>query len=438
MLTAAAISVGPRAGAVMLIRTPTFSGQRLTGRRVMVRRIVSVAALATVTVLVVASTGAAPAAADVLVCDGQWSLVPSSDRSQLYGEIDSLNSVAALGSAGQWAVGSWLQYPDAYVFHTLVEHWDGSATGWTIVPSPNSLAVNSYLYGVAADAPDDVWAVGGTDQSGPPYRSLVEHWDGTSWSIVSPASFPGVLYGMVALGPNDVWAVGTENYPGRGLIEHWDGTTWTATYLRFAALLRGVAAVGPRDIWAVGQRYGRSNPFGDTTLTLHFNGRVWSVVPSPSPLSGNSTDQNWLTSVSALAANDVWAVGRDGNHDGGPLDQTLVEHWNGARWTVVPSPNPGGASNDNDLWGVAAVAPGDVWAVGGVGAFLNPQFSTPLALRWDGSSWTQTGIPAPAVGELLGVAAEPAGAGVSGVGDTVKPAQPYPYVGTLAEHLCPG
>src|SRR6266536_3281265 len=385
MLTAAAISVGPRAGAVMLIRTPTFSGQRLTGRRVMVRRIVSVAALATVTVLVVASTGAAPAAADVLVCDGQWSLVPSSDRSQLYGEIDSLNSVAALGSAGQWAVGSWLQYPDAYV-----------------------------------------------------YRRLVQHWDGTSWSIVSPASFPGVLYGVVALGPNDVWAVGTENYPGRGLIEHWDGTTWTATYLRFAALLRGVAAVGPRDIWAVGQRYGRSNPFGDTTLTLHFNGRVWSVVPSPSPLSGNSTDQNWLTSVSALAANDVWAVGRDGNHDGGPLDQTLVEHWNGARWTVVPSPNPGGASNDNDLWGVAAVAPGDVWAVGGVGAFLNPQFSTPLALRWDGSSWTQTGIPAPAVGELLGVAAEPAGAGVSGVGDTVKPAQPYPYVGTLAEHLCPG
>src|SRR5262245_34492017 len=35
-----------------------------------------------------------------------------------------------------------------------------------------------------------------------------EHWDGTSWSIVPAASFPGVLYAVVALGPRDVWAVG--------------------------------------------------------------------------------------------------------------------------------------------------------------------------------------------------------------------------------------
>jgi hypothetical protein len=247
-----------------------------------------------------------------------------------------------------------------------------------------------------------------------------------------------VLYGVVALAPNNVWAVGTENYPGRGLIEHWDGTSWTATYLQFAALLRGVAAVSPRQIWAVGQRYGRTNPFGDTTLTMRFNGSTWSRVPSPNPLSGNSNDQNWLTSVSAVAANDVWAVGRYGNHDGGPLDQTLIEHWNGARWTVVPSPDPGGSSQDNDLWGVAAVATADVWAVGGVGAFLDPDSSSPLALHWDGASWTQASIPAPTVGELLGVAAEPAGAGVSATGDTVKPAQPNEYVGTLAEHRCPG
>jgi hypothetical protein len=408
-------------------------GEDVTGRRIL-----SVAGLV-IAAAVVAWAGAAPAAAaEVSACDGQWSVVPSSDHSQQSGEIDSLNSVTALSSTDQWAVGSWLHYPDAYVFHTLVEHWDGSSAGWTIVPSPNSLALNSYLYGVAADAPDDVWAVGGTDQSGPPYHSLVEHWDGTAWSIVPSASFPGVLYGVVALAPNNVWAVGTENYPGRGLIEHWDGTTWTATYLQFAALLRGVAAAGPRQIWAVGQRYGRTNPFGDTTLTMRFNGSAWSRVPSPNPLSGNSNDQNWLTSVTAVAANDVWAVGRYGNHDGGPLDQTLIEHWNGARWTVVPSPNPGGSSHDNDLWGVAAVATGDVWAVGGVGSFLNPAFSSPLALHWDGSSWTQVSVPAPTVGELLGVAAEPAGAGVSATGDTVKPAQPNEYVGTIAEHLCPG
>jgi hypothetical protein len=384
-----------------------------------------------------AATTASTQVAGAAVCDGQWQLVQSYDHSQQYGEIDSLNAVAAVSSGDQWAVGSWAQFPDAYSFHTLIERWDAASGTWTVVPSP-TLPLNSSLRGVAAVSPNDVWAVGGTDQSGDPYQTLVEHWNGTSWSIVSQASFPGVLYGVVALGPNNVWAVGSENYPGRGLIEHWNGTTWTATYLRFAALLRGAAAVGPREIWAVGQRYGTTNPFGDTTLTMRFNGRAWSVVKSPNPLSGTDTDQNWLTAVSVVASKNVWAVGRFGNHDGGPLDQTLIEHWNGSRWRVVPSPNPGGSSVDNDLWGVAAIRSGDIWAVGGVGAFLDPQFSAPLALHWDGSHWAQVGVSAPSAGELFGVAAEPAGAGISATGDTVKPAQPFPYVGTLAEHLCPG
>ena len=383
------------------------------------------------------SAVAAPRASAAPSCNGQWQLVQSYDHSQLYGEIDGLNAVTALSSADQWAVGTWAQYPDAYTFHTLIEHWDAASDAWTFVPSPNASALNSHLYGVAAAATDDVWAVGGSDESGSSYQTLVEHWDGSTWSIVPAASVPGVLYAVTVLGPDDVWAVGGEGYPGRGLIEHWDGSTWRATYLRFAALLRGVTAVGPRAIWAVGQRYGRKNPFGDTTLTLRFNGNVWQQVQSPNPLSGNDTDQNWLTAVSAVAADDIWAVGRYGNHDLGVLDQTLIEHWNGSRWSVVPSPSPGGPSADNDLWGVVAVGPNDVWAVGGVGAFLDPQFSSPLALHWDGSQWAESHVSAPAAGELFGVAAEPAGAGISAVGDTVKPAQPYPYVGTLAEHLCP-
>jgi hypothetical protein len=395
------------------------------------------ALLALVSGIAILATVAPGRAAAASSCDGQWQVVSSDDHSQLSGEIDGLNAVAALASGDQWAVGTWAHFPDAYSFHTLIERWNAATDAWTLVPSPNTAALNNHLYGVAAVASDDAWAVGGSDDFSA-YNTLVEHWDGTSWSIVPAASFPGVLYAVAALGPDDVWAVGSENYPGRGLIEHWNGTTWTATYLRFNALLRGVTAVGPRTVWAVGQRYGRRNPFGDTTLTMRFNGSAWLPVRSPNPLSGNDTDQNWLTSVSAVSANDLWAVGRYGNHDLGPLDQTLIEHWNGASWTVVPTPNPGGSSVDNDLWGVVAVGAGDVWAVGGVGAFLNPQFSSPLTLHWDGSKWSEAPVSAPVTGELFGVAAEPTGAGISAVGDTIKPALPDPYVGTLAEHLCPG
>jgi hypothetical protein len=398
---------------------------------------IAVRALGTVCVVLAALAMATSPATAATLCDGQWQEVASGDHSQQAGEIDSLNAVTALSSSDGWAVGSWTKYPEDYHFHTLVERWNGASASWTIVPSPDPLPLNSYLNGVAAAAPDDVWAVGGSDQSGSPYQSLVEHWDGTSWSIVSPASFPGVLYGVVALGPDDVWAVGTENYPGRGLVEHWNGISWSATYLRFAALLRGVSAAGPRELWAVGQRYNRTNSFGDTTLTMRLKRAHWSRVPSPNALTGNSTDQNWLTSVTAVAPKDVWAVGRYGNHDGGQLDQTLVEHWNGARWLIVASPDPGGVSQDDDLWGVAAVAADDVWAVGGVGSFLNPQLSAPLALHWDGTGWTQAAVAAPSAGELLGVAAAPGAAGVSATGETLRAALPNPYVGTLAEQLCP-
>jgi hypothetical protein len=383
----------------------------------------------------------ASAAGTALSCDGRWQVVPSSNHSQLIGEIDSLNSVAALSSGDQWAVGYWLHFPEAYTFHTLVEHWDGSSTGWTVVPSPNSLAINSYLNGVAAIAPNDVWAVGGTDQSGPPYQSLVEHWDGSSWSIVSRASFPGVLYGVIALGADNIWAVGNRDYPGSALIEHWDGTAWTATYLRTNASLRGVTASAANDVWAVGYAWGLTGIDAgiETTFTTHFNGHVWVNIPSPSPLTRHSEDQNWLTSVTAAAANDIWAVGWDADFALGITGRTLIEHWDGSHWRVVGSPNPpaqaGGSSDADSLWGVAAVGRNDVWAVGSIGGTLDFSASTlPLIARWNGSGWAAVDASPNQSGQLMAVAAEPGGSGVSATGH----ADTTVFVSTLAQHVCPG
>jgi hypothetical protein len=35
--------------------------------------------------------------------------------------------------------------------------------------------------------------------------------------------------------------------------------------------------------------------------------------------------------AAAVTSNDVWAVGWD-------LSKSIIEHWNGRRWSVVPSP----------------------------------------------------------------------------------------------------
>ena len=111
--------------------------------------------------------------------------------------------------------------------------------------------------------------------------------------------------------------------------------------------LRGVAAVSANDVWAVGS-YDNNN----SSLTMHWDGTQWSVVPSPNPGS-----IGFLFGIAAVSANDIGAVG---GYSTGNSTQALLEHWNGTQWSVVSSPSP----NNSQLFGVAAVSANDVWAVG--------------------------------------------------------------------------
>src|SRR5439155_1317348 len=89
------------------------------------------------------------------------------------------------------------------------------------------------------------------------------------------------------------------------------------------------------------------------------NCQAWTGVPSPSP--GSSFNE--LNGVRVVSASDAWAVGAYGDGNG-THRQTLVLHWNGATWTQVASPDPGGSGNDNYLFAVAATSHSDALAVG--------------------------------------------------------------------------
>jgi hypothetical protein len=187
------------------------------------------------------------------------------------------------------------------------------------------------LQGVATVSPIDIWAVGYYQSSSSLNdMTLIEHWDGTQWSIV-PSPAPGLLsalYGVTAISTDDVWAVGyyiDSSQNDQTLIEHWDGTQWSIVPSAnpeqdFLLSLYGVTAISANDIWAVGDF---SASFHDNlqTLTLHWDGTQWSVVPSADDGTGNDV----LQSVSAASANDVWAVGANASAG------TLVEHWDGTQ-----------------------------------------------------------------------------------------------------------
>jgi hypothetical protein len=146
--------------------------------------------------------------------------------------------------------------------------------------------------------------------------------------------------------------------------------------------LNDVAVVSADDVWAVGQY--TTADFVVHTLIQHWNGSVWSTVPSPNRLTGTGNNQiNALQGVTAVTANDVWAVG----YTASVVDpyQTLTVHWNGTSWSIVDSPNltfPGAYNILNDI---SATGTNDVWAVGGQ--------QPGILLHWNGSTWTLVNNP---------------------------------------------
>ena len=302
--------------------------------------------------------------------NGVWNIVSSPDvgspRNYFYCVSGAAtNDVWAVGTYGFLGTTDW----------QVIEHWNGS--NWSVAASP-SLTTPNELLAVAAITSNDVWAVGGYDSGG---QSLIEHWNGTIWSVI-PNPNPGTLnrfYGVAAISSSNVWAVGYYANGGlsQTLIEHWDGTTWSVIFSPNVAnvynQLNGISAVpgSPNELWAVGTA-------GTVTLVLHWNGTTWSIVSSPNA----GTNPN-LSSVAAISSGDVWAVGYTGGSGG---NITFTMHWNGSTWSVVSSLNP--SSTVNQLLGVTALATNNVLAVGN---YMNTNTHTlqTLLLKWNGTSWLQ-------------------------------------------------
>jgi hypothetical protein len=321
--------------------------------------------------------------------EGAWEIVFSPNvGSGTYG--NQLNAVAVVSASDVWAVG-FSPHPSGnpqYLRQTLVEHWDGNS--WSVVPSPNPVGKTwVVLNGVAAVTANDIWAVGHSgDPSSIPLQTLTLHWDGVSWSII-PSPSPGTYNGNVltagsAVSANDVWAVGwykSGQYgeEGGALTMHWDGVEWTVIPNPSPWTLYGVTAIASNDVWAVGEQ-----------SFLHWDGTAWSVVEYPLP-PGDS--YQFFKSVSAVSSNDVWAVGySQWPYFYGYLYAPLAYHWDGNTWTWVPN-----AGETNEYFhAVDAISANDVWAVGDNGQ----------TQHWNGSSWSRVAAPYPGLGgRFNGIAA---------------------------------
>ena len=219
------------------------------------------------------------------------------------------------------------------------------------------------------------------------------------WRIAGNPPNPGgvdglkdVIFSSVAAGSaTDAWAVGASDAlsaSSQPLAEHWNGHAWSTVAVPMpagaaGAQLDGVDEVSSGDVWAVGNM--TTSAGAERTLIEHFDGTAWAVVPGPDPRTGPGASDE-LKGIGGTSAGDLWAVGE--YSDGQNFNAMLFVHWNGTAWTFVKEP----AALHNSAFGnaVTVLSPTDAWAVGENGL----QTAT-LSAHWNGTAWSFVRTPFP-------------------------------------------
>jgi hypothetical protein len=111
--------------------------------------------------------------------------------------------------------------------------------------------------------------------------------------------------------------------------------------------------------------------------------RIVQALPSEPGIGKPGGGANWMDSVAAVGARDVWAVGTICPHL--CSHRTLVEHWTGARWHTIPPPPDTGPLIPPTV--ISASSATNVWVFGDT-----VDLTTRVA-RWNGSRWASFSFP---------------------------------------------
>jgi len=285
-----------------------------------------------------------------------WSIVPSPGPSG-----SKLSSVSCVSPVWCQAVGF-----SASGAAALIESWHGH--GWSAVPSPS--AATGTLSDVSCVSRTFCIAVGGRFTG-----TLIEMWNGHAWIIVSSPNLTDVVYGTLdgvsCVSRRACMAVGiylrqaSDGTEVLGqFIESWNGKAWSITPSPLTepgadiSRLFGVSCVSVTACVAVGLFEGPGSPrLVARTFTERWNGKVWSVLPTP-----NRGVFNELDRVSCVSAIFCQAVGVDTPLEATTTIEQLIESWNGHTWSIVPNSSP--ASTNSVLNDVSCVSATSCKAVG--------------------------------------------------------------------------
>ena len=272
---------------------------------------------------------------------------------------------------------------------TLIEQWNG--TSWTVVPSVNAPATTGdFLNSVSCVGTTFCLAVGGSI-TGP---AVAETWNGTAWSFVTAAAPAGStsspLSSVSCVAATTCEVLGTATVAGTNSIfgNQWNGTTLTATTAATPPVTSGTplpSATGMDCVsasWCLAVGDSDTQSTAGSSFSELWNGTAWVLQTTPQPTTSVGS---LLSSVSCAGVSFCQAVGQVNLT--GPLSQNLIESWNGTQWAITASVPDTSATANNTLAGVDCFSATTCSAVGSAAATSGPSPAS-LALTWNGTTWS--------------------------------------------------
>jgi hypothetical protein len=201
---------------------------------------------------------------------------------------------------------------------------------------------------------------------------------------VSNLDAPSVLRAVSKTPTGTAWAVGYSDPNGNDsapVASHYDGSGWHRSMplapTAQSSNLYGVSAVSDHNVWAVGS-YTNDYYGSSTSLVEHWNGSAWRIIPSPNPNPGYIND---LVTVAATPDGGVFAAG----YQGSGFTPPILIHRVAGHWRNLPLPKLPGY--DWGIFGSAATSKTNVWFVGSYQR-TSDAASRGFALHWDGTELT--------------------------------------------------
>jgi len=331
---------------------------------------------------------------------GYW-LVSSDGTAWAFGDAGSVRSLGALGvrardiagtaptdAAGLWLVGS-----------------DGGVFGLGDAPYAGSLPA----LGVAVT---DVVGLASLPAGGAPPTSSAQ---GTGWSPPVTFDRAGVNASSVSC-PAPTFCAAVD---GAGSVWSWNGA-WSGVTTLPNDVLTGVSCATVSFCVAVG-----STTAGGVTRTaaVIYDGTSWTPASSFNAVAS----QGGLRAVSCPTATFCAAVGDQIGTSGS--DATLVERYNGSRWSTVTTPNPSAPTSSG--FALVAVSCAGTGFCGALGAYQGGRDVFSFIESFDGSTWSIASTPDLQANDALAGVSCPVATSCVAVGTSTSPGSPNPPGGLV-------